>query len=430
MGVREPEKDWQGAVPWCPSTGKSLSGKAELREHHSSARAVRAAFLTSTISGRIIPLGELQGPSSSGNRHTIPHKHACSPRYCPPEHGTRREPQGGWSLKTLSSRASSLRALRSSVPRGVSPRGTVRPGAGRTGSRSPVPSMLLGTVLLGNRLPVPAAASSRDRLLQRCLPPPPAAEHYPLLWRPRPPPGVMMSSRPPRAPRLARPRHPAASSEGSRGGAPRLAGGPGTGINRPAGAAEGGGLERGPTLGHPGSGAQRRPRREPEGSAAALEPGYRARQAARGRAGYGAGGLRGRRWWQGPVHGGLSAESPSGAVRLVAAGRVGPPCPEAGGRADAGPREGPEPVVPTLLGSWPGGWASRDGGLAPPPPRVPAPPFRPGLLPQGSQTPPRDRARLHLFDPRHTLHPLPRRPYQVTPDSLTANPSPASVLIQ
>lgn len=251
-------------------------------------------------------------------------------------------------------------------PSGCQPSGLRPTGAGRTGSRSPVPSMLLGTVLLGNRLPVPAAASSRDRLLERCLPPPPAAEHYPLLWRPRPPPGVVMSSRPPRAPRLARPRHPAASSEGSRGGAPRLAGGPGTGINRPAGAAEGGGLERGPALGHPGSGAQRRPRREPEGSAAALEPGYRARQAARGRAGYGAGGLRGRRWWQGPVHGGLSAESPSGAVRLVAAGRVGPPCPEAGGRADAGPREGPEPVVPTLLGSWPGGWASRDGGLAHP----------------------------------------------------------------
>lgn len=41
------------------------------------------------------------------------------------------------------------------------------------------------------------------------------------------------------------------------------------------------------------------------------------REASRARAGYGAGGLRGRRWWQGPVHGGLSAESPSGAVRLV-----------------------------------------------------------------------------------------------------------------
>lgn len=66
-------------------------------------------------------------------------------------------------------------------------------------------------------------------------------------------------------------------------------------------------------------------RREQRKSAAALEPGYRARQAARGRAGYGAGGLRGRRWWRGPVHGGLSAESPSGAVRLVAVGRLGPP---------------------------------------------------------------------------------------------------------
>lgn len=144
------------------------------------------------------------------------------------------------------------------------------------------------------------------------------------------------------------------------------------------------------------------------------------REASRARAGYGAGGLRGRRWWQGPVHGGLSAESPSGAVRLVAAGRVGPPCPEAGGWANAGPREGPEPVVPTLLGPWPGGWASLDGGLAPPPPRVPAPPSRPETPPPGLPNP----ALLLLLDPIHTL--LTPRPHKATPNSLSANPSPAS----
>lgn len=66
-------------------------------------------------------------------------------------------------------------------------------------------------------------------------------------------------------------------------------------------------------------------RREESKVAEALEPGYRARQAARGRAGYGAGGLRGRRWWRGPVHGGLSAESPSGAVRLVTQKEISPP---------------------------------------------------------------------------------------------------------
>lgn len=217
-----------------------------------------------------------------------------------------------------------------------------------------------------------------------------------MLWRPRLPPGVVTSSRPPRAPGLARPRHPAGPSVRRAGaelrGSPEDARrpglrGPGTGISRPAAAAEGGGLERGPALVIRVPGPRRRPRREREGSAAALEPGYRARQAARGRAGYGAGGLRGRRWWLGPVHGGLSAESPSGAVRLVAAGRVGPPCPEAGGRADAEPREGPEPVVPTLLRPWPGGWASLDGGLAPPPPRVPAPLFRPETPPPGLPNP-------------------------------------------
>lgn len=78
----------------------------------------------------------------------------------------------------------------------------------------------------------------------------------PLLWRPRLPPGVVTSSRPPRAPGLARPRHPAASSEKSGAelrGSPEDARrpglrGPGTGISRPAAAAEGGGLERGPAL--------------------------------------------------------------------------------------------------------------------------------------------------------------------------------------
>lgn len=218
----------------------------------------------------------------------------------------------------------------------------------------------------------------------------------PLLGRPRLPPGVMTSSRPPRAPGLARPRHPAASSEKSgaelaprlaRGDSAAWAPGPGNRDKQAGRRGRGGRAGAWPRAGHPGSGARRRPCREREGSAAALEPGYRARQAARGRAGYGAGGLRGRRWWQGPVHGGLSAESPSGAVRLVAAGKVGPPCPEAGGRADAGPREGPEPVVPTLLGPWPGGWASLDGGLAPPPPRVPAPLFRPETPPPGLPNP-------------------------------------------
>lgn len=47
-------------------------------------------------------------------------------------------------------------------------------------------------------------------------------------------------------------------------------------------------------------------------------------------------------------------------------------CAQVGGRAGAGPRECPEPAVPTLLRPWP--VARRpDGGLTPPPPRVPAP---------------------------------------------------------
>lgn len=86
--------------------------------------------------------------------------------------------------------------------------------------------------------------------------PPPLDFFPPLLWRPRLPPGVVTSSRPPRAPGLARPRHPAASGEKSEAelrGSPeetRRPGlrGPGTGISRPAAAAEGGGLERGPAL--------------------------------------------------------------------------------------------------------------------------------------------------------------------------------------
>lgn len=213
-----------------------------------------------------------------------------------------------------------------------------------------------------------------------------------------------------------RPRHPAASGEGSGAelrGSPeetRRPGlrGPGTGIKQAGRRGGGGRAGAWPRAGHPGSGARQRPRREREGSAAALEPGYRARQAARGRAGYGAGGLRGRRWWLGPVHGGLSAESPSGAVRLVAAGRVGPPCPEAGGRADAGPPEGPEAVVPTLLGSWTGGWAFLDGGLAPPPPRVPAPLFRPETPPPGLPNPtprPRPASTSAPPTPSHPLTP-------------------------
>lgn len=126
----------------------------------------------------------------------------------------------------------------------------------------------------------------------------------------------------------------------------------------------------------PGGGAPRA-----EGSAAALEPGYRARQAARGRAGYGAGGLRGRRWSRGPVHGCLSAESPSGAVRLVAAGRVGPPCPEreAGRAQGAGkvpspsclPFSGRSLAAGPLTAAWP-----------PPHPGPPAPSFCPATPPK------------------------------------------------
>lgn len=133
--------------------------------------------------------------------------------------------------------------------------------------------------------------------------------------------------------------------------------GPGTRINR-TGAAATGGVRGGAcpvfSIRVPGPGRSV-PRRED--SAAALESGYRARQAARGRAGYGAGGLRGRRWWQGPVHGGLSAESPSGAVRLVAAGRVGPPCPggRPGGRRaprrSRARRAHPPPVLARRLGA-------------------------------------------------------------------------------
>lgn len=200
---------------------------------------------------------------------------------------------------------------------GVIPRGTVAQSAGRTVPRSPNPLQAPRHRPLQSQFSDTCNGFLRSGLKR---------SYSPLLGRPRLPPGVVTSSRPPRAPGLARPRHPAASSEKSGAElAPRLARGdsaawaPGPGNRDKQAGRRGGGGRAGawPRAGHPGSGARRRPRREREGSAAALEPGYRARQAARGRAGYGAGGLRGRRWWQGPVHGGLSAESPSGAVRLV-----------------------------------------------------------------------------------------------------------------
>lgn len=252
----------------------------------------------------------------------------------------------------------------------------------------------------------------------------------PLLGRPRLPPGVMTSSRPPPAPGLARPRHPAASSEKSGAElAPRLARGdsaawaPGPGNRDKQAGRRGGGGRAGawPRAGHPGSGARRRPRREREGSAAALEPGY-SREASRARAG----GL-----WRRRVAGPALAAGPGawrsvggvalGGCQVGGRGKSGSTVPRGGeaGRT-RGPGKVPSPSCPpsSVPGlAWPGRRPGPRWTAAWPHPHPGSLPLysAPRLLPQDSQTPPRDRARLLHFDPIHTPHPRDPRPHQVTP---------------
>lgn len=144
---------------------------------------------------------------------------------------------------------------------------------------------------------------------------------------------------------------------------------------------------------------------------AALEPGYRARQAARGRAGYGAGGLQGRRWWRGPAWRSVGGVALGGCPgwwlreRWVHRAQVG-------GRVGAGSREGPEPGVPTLLGPvarwpdcWSAAWPSRTSGPGPHP-CPPIPPLR--LLP--CELPPH---RVTTPAPISDPHPVTVRPHQL-----------------
>lgn len=172
MGAREPEKDWQGAVPQCPSTRTSPLREGRIEGAPFLSKGCQGGFPHGVrCLGENHPSGRTPGPFFLWRQVHHTSQTCMIPKALSARTRDTAGLQGGWSLRTLSSRASSLRALRSSVPRGVIPRGAVRRSAGRTGPRSPVPSRLLGTVLLGNRLPVPAAASSGNRLLQRCLPP-------------------------------------------------------------------------------------------------------------------------------------------------------------------------------------------------------------------------------------------------------------------
>lgn len=180
MGAREPEKDWQGSVPQCPSTRTSSLREGRIEGAPFLIKGCQGGFPHGVpCLGENHPTGRTPGPFFLWRQTHHPSKQACSPRHCPPEHGTRRGPQGGWSLRTLSCRASSLRALSAEEQSlsGCYPSGRRPTGRREDRPSEPRASRLLGTVLLGNRLPVPAAASSGDRLLQRGLPPPPAAEH-------------------------------------------------------------------------------------------------------------------------------------------------------------------------------------------------------------------------------------------------------------
>lgn len=231
-------------------------------KHHSSASVREPSFIPlgdeSSRGGRQAP------PSGDRKGCTIPHTHSRSPGHCALEHGasqsttgrivppsfilqslppphphptptlgvqsSREDPLSGRSShRVLSPGSPSDRARREASLRVKSQRedhpgeretpvGAPSLGApllrtrgwGRTVPRRPIPSSgRLVTVLCGPHPPDTCDGFflRREHSFPRADRVSPARPSQ-LLWRPRLPPGVVTSPRPPRAPRLARRRHP------------------------------------------------------------------------------------------------------------------------------------------------------------------------------------------------------------------------------
>lgn len=62
MGAREPEKDWQGAVPWCPSTGKSPLREGRVEGAPFFSKDCQGGFPHEYDLGEDHPSGRTPGP--------------------------------------------------------------------------------------------------------------------------------------------------------------------------------------------------------------------------------------------------------------------------------------------------------------------------------------------------------------------------------